>query len=139
MPSESVDPETLLRNAKRRKQTKEERLADVQRGREGRDKFGSKRGMREHGGTSNRVRYRVQWARPWELSTERLTFRAWMARCSHPPPRTPRLLALAQENLKNKLFTMVRYKRDVREKQMRSMHEKQVALRKAITKRKKQY
>ena len=56
MLDDAIDPETLMRNAKRRKQTKEERLADVREGREGRDKYGSNKGDKQRGSTSNRVR-----------------------------------------------------------------------------------
>jgi len=52
---DAVDEATLLRHAKRRKQTKEERLADIQRGREGREKYGSNKGQKERGSRTNKV------------------------------------------------------------------------------------
>jgi hypothetical protein len=67
-----VDPETLMRNAKKRKQTKEERLADIQSGREGREKYGSNKGDKQRGSTSNRVR---PHARPDGCAPVRLSAR----------------------------------------------------------------
>jgi len=93
-PDEIIDPELLLRNTKKRKQTYEERLASIEAGREGREKFGSNQGQKDHGFTN-------------------------------------------KEKAKKKNFGMIRYKKEVRAKQFRSMREKQVAHYKAVEKEKK--
>ncbi|KAJ3336840.1 Protein SDA1 [Gonapodya sp. JEL0774] len=53
-PADFVDPDALLRGYKR-KQNKEERMASIQAGREGREKYGSRMGKHE-GSTTNKVK-----------------------------------------------------------------------------------
>ncbi len=71
-------------------------IARAQAGREGREKFGSKKGLKERGSLTNR------------------------------------------EKSKKKNFGMMRYKKEVRMKQFRSMRDKQVAAHQAVVKQKKQ-
>ena len=113
---DAVDEATLLRHAKRRKQTKEERLADIQRGREGREKYGSNKGQKERGSRTNKVGRR----------RDRLGMVMCGLALTVDRPACASGRDALQEKLKNKLFTMVKYKRDIRDKLKRSLREKQV-------------
>jgi protein SDA1 len=53
-----VDEATILGPRKKAKQDYEQRMASIQEGREGREKFGSKKGKKEKGSTTNREKSR---------------------------------------------------------------------------------
>ncbi|KCV67702.1 hypothetical protein H696_05810 [Fonticula alba] len=82
---EAVNPESLMAYTKRQRATKEERLAAADAGREGREKYASRKGTKAHVGKTNLA------------------------------------------NSKNKPFAMLRQKAEVRGKNLRSFHERQLA------------
>jgi protein SDA1 len=53
-----VDEANILGPRKKAKQDYEQRMASIQEGREGREKFGSKKGKKEKGSTTNREKAR---------------------------------------------------------------------------------
>lgn len=53
-----VDESTILGPRKKAKMDYEARMASIQQGREGREKFGSKKGKQERGSTTNREKAR---------------------------------------------------------------------------------
>ncbi|CEI89604.1 hypothetical protein RMCBS344292_03955 [Rhizopus microsporus] len=55
---EQVDEATILGPRKKTKQDYQQRMASIQEGREGREKFGSKKGKKEKGSTTNREKAR---------------------------------------------------------------------------------
>ncbi|KAI8092331.1 SDA1-domain-containing protein [Gilbertella persicaria] len=55
---EEVDEMTILGPRKKTKQDYEQRMASIQEGREGREKFGSKKGKKDRGSTTNREKAR---------------------------------------------------------------------------------
>jgi len=89
-----LEPHKLFVHTKNKKKTYEERVASIENGRVGRDKYGSKR-EKERGSKTN------------------------------------------DEKKKTKNFGMIKYKREVRAKEMRSFREKQYVVRQSVKKAKK--